>query len=133
MQAGSEVHHYRLHSGGLVNVGVRSLGDALAAMRLHYDGEGEEALIGFCRSDTDFVEIGSEGGGRFLVNSDRLRRHQGWWDSLFGPRRFRFSFHGLSQAEYVIRSYYSGSRENFEDLLLRMQDSAWGGGGAGVR
>jgi hypothetical protein len=118
-----KVCHYKILDGTLVELGECGLGEALEIFRNHDKGKGDELLIGFSRDDRDFVELGSLGGGKYLVNSDRLGEPAGWWDKFFGPVGFYFFFEGQSRAEYIIRSYYQGTRAEFENLLFRIQES----------
>lgn len=123
MSDSTRVRHYKFLEGALLELGDRTLEEALEITRKHDEGGGGELFVGFCRDDSDFVELGSVGTGKYLINSDRLGGPEGWWGKLFGLVRFHFSFEGQSKAEHIIRIYYQGTRAEFESLLFRMKEA----------
>ena len=110
--------YYSDLNGDLVELGNFTQEQAIALLRMHGESNATKALyIGASRNDTDFVEIGYEGDGRFMVHTDRLVKPAGFWKKFFAKHHIDIQVSGLPHAEDVLISYFNDSRECFENRL----------------
>ena len=111
------------HEGALAELGDFSEDEAVELLRTHREEEGKNDLfIGANRSDRDFVEIGYYGKDKFGIHTDRLSKASGFLKSLFSKPNLDVSVKGIEEAELALRTYFSVSRDEFEDYLENLKD-----------